>query len=62
MVLVADDNADMREHIETILSGKFNVVTAVNGGGGVRKDNGAETGACVKSFITDAGAGWHWAY
>lgn len=31
LVLVADDNADMREHIQAILSNRFNVVTAVNG-------------------------------
>ncbi|HEY8895953.1 MAG TPA: ATP-binding protein, partial [Niastella sp.] len=31
LVLVADDNADMREHIQAILSNRFNVVTAING-------------------------------
>ena len=30
-VLVADDNADMRQHIESILQRHFNVVTAANG-------------------------------
>lgn len=31
LVLVVDDNADMREHIQAIISNQFNVVTAVNG-------------------------------
>ncbi len=30
-VLVVDDNADMREHISSILSNNFNVITASNG-------------------------------
>jgi signal transduction histidine kinase len=37
LVLVVDDNADMREHIHTILSGQFNVVTAINGQDALQK-------------------------
>jgi signal transduction histidine kinase len=37
LVLVVDDNADMREHIQIILSGQFNVVTAVNGQDALQK-------------------------
>jgi signal transduction histidine kinase len=37
LVLVVDDNADMREHIQTILSGRFKVVTAVNGQDALQK-------------------------
>jgi signal transduction histidine kinase len=37
LVLVADDNADMREHIQAILSNQFNVVTAVNGEDALQK-------------------------
>jgi signal transduction histidine kinase len=37
MVLVVDDNADMREHIQIILSNQFNVVTAVNGQDALQK-------------------------
>lgn len=38
-VLVADDNADMREHIQAILSTRFNVVTAINGQDALEKIN-----------------------
>ncbi|MCS3797429.1 ATP-binding protein [Niastella sp. OAS944] len=37
LVLVADDNGDMREHIQTILSNCFNVITAVNGQDALQK-------------------------
>jgi PAS domain S-box-containing protein len=30
-ILVADDNADMRQHLKTLLRDKFNVITATNG-------------------------------
>lgn len=30
-VLLADDNADMRQYMQRLLSGQFNVITAVNG-------------------------------
>jgi signal transduction histidine kinase len=31
LILVVDDNADMRDHVEALLSREFNVVTAANG-------------------------------
>lgn len=31
LVLVVDDNADMREHIQSVLSKRFNIITANNG-------------------------------
>lgn len=37
LVLVVDDNADMREHISSVLSNDFQVVTAVNGIDALRK-------------------------
>jgi signal transduction histidine kinase len=37
LILVTDDNADMREHLRTILSDQFNVVTAVNGQDALQK-------------------------
>ncbi|HUP11353.1 MAG TPA: hybrid sensor histidine kinase/response regulator, partial [Niastella sp.] len=37
LILVADDNADMREHIQALLSNRFNVVTAVNGHDALQK-------------------------
>jgi signal transduction histidine kinase len=37
LVLVADDNADMREHIQAILLNRFKVVTAVNGQDALQK-------------------------
>jgi signal transduction histidine kinase len=39
LVLVADDNADMRDHIQAILSDRFNVVTAINGQDALEKIN-----------------------
>jgi PAS domain S-box-containing protein len=37
VVLVVDDNADMRSHIRSVLSGNFNVVTAGNGRDALKK-------------------------
>ena len=31
LVLIVDDNADMREHISQVLSDDFNIITAING-------------------------------
>ena len=38
-ILVVDDNADMREHISSILSNRFNVITANNGMDALHKMN-----------------------
>jgi signal transduction histidine kinase/ActR/RegA family two-component response regulator len=37
LVIIVDDNIDMRKHIETLLSPKFNIVTAVNGADALKK-------------------------
>ncbi|HMG88968.1 MAG TPA: PAS domain-containing protein [Chryseolinea sp.] len=38
-VMIVDDNADMRSHLKSILSGNFNVVTAGNGRDALNKMN-----------------------